>query len=422
MTTDAGATPRKGWYHGWNIVAACVVSMIAARGLPVSTFTLFVQDWSKELGTPISTLQLLMAPMALACAVLAPIVGSLADKYPARWLYAAGLLGTAALLLGVSVATATWQLVALYAVVLPITITLSATVVGNPLIARWFVRRIGLALGLAGFGMGLAGVVLPPIIGAVMPLLGWRTVWQWGALLTALVVAPIVVLTMRNRPTERDGLHYIKVEGAQQRNQGHGGKDGGGLRFRDIIKRRNFLLLLAVVVPVLAVHGGNTQNLAPIALSRGFTQQSVGILLSVMNLATIIATLALGLVSDRFGNRVPLVALGVMAAAGTAIIGVSDSFLVLCFGVALVGAAAGIWTLVAAAIAAEFGAASVGKGFGVVISFTPLAALAPFAIAKVHENTGSYATSLLVAAVVALIGTAVVSLMRERRGEQPGPA
>jgi hypothetical protein len=51
------ARPR-GWYHGWNIVAVCIVSQVAANGLTYNAFSLFLRDWSRELHAPISRLQL----------------------------------------------------------------------------------------------------------------------------------------------------------------------------------------------------------------------------------------------------------------------------------------------------------------------------------------------------------------------------
>lgn len=61
----ADGKTRKGWYHGWNIVAVCVLSQAVANGLPVNSFTLFVQDWSAELHAPISFFQLGLAALGL---------------------------------------------------------------------------------------------------------------------------------------------------------------------------------------------------------------------------------------------------------------------------------------------------------------------------------------------------------------------
>lgn len=405
----------RSWYHGWNVVAACVLSVIMARGIPVNSFSLFVHQWSQELGVPISTLQLMMAPLALTCAVIAPIIGGLADRYPARWLFAAGLLGTSLLLISASAVQSFWQLMAIYALLLPFTLNLSANIVGNPLIARWFVKRRGLALGLAGFGLGLAGMLLPPLIGAIMPEVGWRVVWLGAGLGAAVIVTPLVVLAMRDLPGERDGFDYVADRAAQHASSPHRASAGGALGVLDVLKRRNFLIVIAAALPVLGLHGGCLQNLAPIAASRGYSQQTAGMLIAVMSFAQVISTLGLGIISDRLGNRIALAGLGVAAAVGAAILGISGNLIFMGIGAASVGVGAGVWTPVATALAREFGT-SFGKAFGTVIIFTPLVAAMPFAIAWVFEKVGSYAPSLLTIAAVALAGASAALLLREQSG------
>ena len=70
-----------GWYHGWNIVAVCVLAGIAASALPINAFSLFLHDWSMQLHTPISTLQLGIGSCGLGCALL---VGLAVWQAPAR--------------------------------------------------------------------------------------------------------------------------------------------------------------------------------------------------------------------------------------------------------------------------------------------------------------------------------------------------
>jgi MFS family permease len=172
VMTDV-ARPR-GWYHGWNIVAVCIVSQVAANGLTYNAFSLFLRDWSRELHAPISRLQLAVAVMVLLAALISPVVGALADKYPARRLFACGLLGMSLFYLAVSMATAAWQLLTLYGLLAPLSLTLSTAIPANALISRWFVRRLGLALGLSAFGIGMAGVLLPPVVAVILPTVGWR--------------------------------------------------------------------------------------------------------------------------------------------------------------------------------------------------------------------------------------------------------
>jgi hypothetical protein len=61
--------------------------------------------------------------------------------------------------------------------------------------------------------------------------------------------------------------------------------------------------------------------------------------------------------------------------------------------------------------------------FGLVTFFLPATVLAPFAVAKTQEATGSYTPALLViTALTVVAGTACLLLMRERRGSHSAVA
>jgi MFS family permease len=412
MTSAGGAAP-KGWYYGWNIVTVCILSQIAANGLTYNTYSLWLHDWSTQLHTPISKLQLPIAFMAMFAALTSPVIGSIADKTPPRRMFTIGLLGMALFFLATSFVTSLWQLIALYGLLAPMVLGFCTAIPANALISRWFVRRRGLALGLSAFGIGMAGVVLPPIVAEILPEVGWRAIWRAGAALTAFVVLPIVVLTIRNRPTDREGLHY--VSDAAGGHHGHGGPSS--LSWGDVLKRRNFWLLVAVYLPIMAIQGGVGQNLAPYAASHGFNTQSAGLMISVLSLTHVIATVVLGLLSDRFGNRLPFAGLAIAVAAGAVLLAVGGGSLALVFvAVGLVGLGGGFMTLLAAGVAAEFGAEGFGRGFGAAMVFLPVSAFVPFVIATIQEATGSYAPALLALAVIVLIGGALVLLLKERHG------
>lgn len=399
----------------------CMLSQVAANSLTASTFSLFLPGWSKQLHAPISRLQLALALMVLLAAAISPLVGSLADKYPARWLFSGGLLTMGAFYLAISMASAAWQILALYGLLAPVALSLSTAIPCNALISRWFVRRLGLALGFSAFGIGLAGVLLPPLIAWILPVSGWRVIWRSGALLLALVVVPLVLLVMRNRPTERDGVYYLSRDGDgtnTRQTAAHGG-ESGQFGWRAVVARRNFWLLLAMFLSIMGLRGGLVQNVAPYAVSRGLGQQSAGLLLSVLSLSQVVSTLVLGMLSDRFGNRRPFTGLAVIMLIGAALVCFGQGLPLIIVGCVFLGTGGGSLTLLAAGIAAEFGPQGFGRAFGLGMMLLPLIALAPFFVARMQENTGSYVPALMGLALLVAIAGALSLLLRDQRDGPP---
>jgi MFS family permease len=411
-----GAGHRSLWYYGWNIVGVCILAQIAANAMAINSFSLFLHDWSKEFGLPISKFLLGLAGCGIGCSMIAPFVGVCADKYPTRILFGGGLAGMAVFCLGISVFTAPWQYYVLYSVVLPVSLCLCTSITANAVLSRWFVRRLGLALGLSSFGLAIAGVVMPPVIAVVMPGLGWRGVWRIAGLVIALIILPLVVLVLRDRPGEENGTFYLTKDGSAPPVHAHGFANTSTLTWHDVFARRNFWLLVIVYLPMLATYGACGQNVAPLAASRGLTTHSAGILLSLYSVSQIAVTLGGGILSDKFGNRLPLAGLAFATALGGVVVAYGHSFPMLALGIILAGSGGAFWPLLAAAVAAEFGAAGVGRAFGLLNFFLPVGVLAPFAVAKMQENTGSYTPVLLILSAVTLVGGALCLLMRERRG------
>ena len=112
------ASPR-GWYHGWSIVAVCILMQAVANGLTYNAFSLFLSDWSAQLHAPVSRFHLSVAAMALLASLAAPGVGVLADKLPARRLLVGGLLGIATFYFLTGSVQAIWQFSLLYGLLAP---------------------------------------------------------------------------------------------------------------------------------------------------------------------------------------------------------------------------------------------------------------------------------------------------------------
>jgi MFS family permease len=415
MTT---ARPRT-WYHGWNIVAVCILSQAVANGLTYNSLSLFLRGWSAELNTPISRLTLTVAIMGTVAAVLSPFIGVLADKYPARRLFVCGLLGMALFYAGVGSVTAAWQLLVLYGVLAAPALVLCTAIVANALISRWFVRRRGTAFGLSAFGIGLAGVLLPQIINPLLPIVGWRMIWWGGAAFVVVIVVPLVLVVIRNRPAEEEGRYYLTGESGPSSHHGHGGAGGNQLSWREVIARKNFWLLVGIYLPVVALSGAATQNIAPYAASHGLSRQTGAALLSLLSLMHVVATLVLGLISDRFGNRLPFIGLAVLMVIGSLLLALGSDLPVIVVGCFLIGLGSGVFTLLAAAIAVEFGAEGVGRAFGLCMMFVPVITLTPFLIAKTQEMTGSYAPAFIGGAVFLAMSGFLATLYRERRPGSP---
>lgn len=73
-----------------------------------------------------------------------------------------------------------------------------------------------------------------------------------------------------------------------------------------------------------------------------------------------------------------------------------------------------MFTLLAAALAVEFGAVGMGRAFGLSMLFVPIGALSPFLVAKTQETTGNYVLALMGLAMLVIVAGVLSLLLRER--------
>jgi MFS family permease len=262
----------------------------------------------------------------------------------------------------------------------------------------------------------LAGVVLPQIIRPLLPVVGWRMIWWGGGVFVAVVVVPIMLVVVRNRPSEEEGRYYLTGDGTAAGHHGHGAGGSSQMSWRDVVKRKNFWLLVGIYLPLVALSGAAVQNIVPYATSHGLSGQTGATLLSLLSAMHVIATLVLGLLSDRFGNRLPFIGLAVLMVTGSLLLALGSDLPIIVAGCLLIGLGSGVFTLLAAAIAVEFGAEGMGRAFGLCMMFVPVITLSPFLIARSQEATGSYTHAFIGGAIFLAFSGLLATLYRERRG------
>ncbi|MCK9542869.1 MAG: MFS transporter [Novosphingobium sp.] len=416
MTDEVGRGRSRGWYHGWNVVGACVVAQVSSLGLTINCFSLFIPHWSAEFDVPVSTLALAITLFSFVTAFLSYQIGILASRYPARWLFGGGIALLAACHLLISQVGAGWEIIALYVLVLPFAISFTGSIPAQSLVSRWFAQKSGLAMGLTATGMTLAGVLFPPVIVHFLPLAGWRVIWAGMGVAMLAVTLPIALLAMRDRPDPDDPAIYARPP------DGHAQAAPSAVTLAGIVRRRNFWVIMSAFLSVQLIALTVAVDIAPIIYSYGGTAGAAGLFLSIYSAGSIAAKLGSGWLADRIGNSVPLALTAVAGGTGAILLAVPDTHPLYLAGVAItLGLAGGAWTLLASSMLAEFGPVAFGRAFGLAATFSPLPTLAPPVVAWIHEASGSFALPLIGLGVLAFVAAGAVMAFYRAPGAAPAP-
>jgi MFS family permease len=407
-------------FYGWVVVAAAFVTM--AVGVNARTaFSLLYPPILAEFGWSRGLTAATFAVGYLAATLYAPFLGVLMDRWGPRVVFPAGLLSLAAGLVLATRMTAPWHLHA----------TLGILVAGGSVfvsynghslfLPNWFVRRRGLAVGLAFSGVGVGSVVLFPWLQRLIDGPGWRAACWALAALVVLLLVPLNVLVPRQRPEDLG----LRPDGDPAP------APGPGLAARvpdDVVDpawaavewtlgraartARFWWLGLAYLTALFAWYAIQVHQ-TKYLLEVGFSADAAAWALGLVGLTGVAGQIALGHLSDRVGREWAWT----LAGGGYA----------LCYALLL---ALGAWPspallylMVAAQGALGYGLASVfgaipaelfhGRRFGTIFGTLTLfanagAGLGPWVTGLLYDLTGGYAAAFALALALSLVSVAAV--------------
>jgi MFS family permease len=220
MTTTL--TPvRRRVHPAWVVAGVAFVALLGAAGFRAAPGVLMVplQD---EFGWSRGTLSLAVGVNLVLFGLTAPFAAALMDRFGIRRVTTCALL-LIAVGSGLTVfVQASWQLVLLWGVLVGLGTGSMALVFAATVAQRWFVRRRGLVTGILTAGSATGQLVFLPVVAAVAEHSGWRVASLIIAA-AALAVVPLVVLALRDHPSDLGVTAYGAEEPARRENGDHRG-------------------------------------------------------------------------------------------------------------------------------------------------------------------------------------------------------
>jgi len=267
-------------------------------------------------------------------------------------------------------------------------------------IALWFERRRGMAIGLVS-AIGSVGISATPLlIEGVIGQHGWRTAWAIEGIAVWLIVIPLAIFAMRDKPSvlgqRPDGIP-LPPEGTPHPVE-------QGLTRGEVVKHPYFWLLASAVAVSGMLSTAVAFHQISLLTARGLTVTQAAANFIPQTLAGLVATLATGYLIDRFAPRwMTAGSMFVLAAAPLWGPIVQPGLSAVFFGVLLGVSGNMIRTVEAASLPHYFGTRHLGSIRGVVSSISVGGTAAgPLAFAAVFDRVGSYSPVMVASAAVPL--------------------
>jgi len=415
----ASAAKRSAIFYGWYIVAVGFLANVASSFALASTMSIFLKPLTADLGISRGVFSLLRSGEGIISASVAPLVGTLVDRYGGRWLM---VIGTTIVAIGYFLLTHVESFAQFTAIRLTF-VTLGDSMMGymvvNVIIAQWFMRQRSRALAISSMGVGFAKVCMPVLAAWLILTLGWRQTWLvFGCLTLVLLVVP-ALLVIRRSPESMgllpDGAAEIPADDNNTKNDlgaaGIGAQEALWTRAEAVRTSAFWLLVITFGISSMGVTGLNLHVYSYVT-DIGHSPVIAATVMSIIASMQLASPLAWGILADQIGARYAATLRFVIQAIGLAVAILTDNLLCLYGGFFLYGIGlGGNMVLPDTLWAGYFGRRSLGKirGLGLLVSQV-LAASGPPFFGFLFDITGGYGLSFAIFGTV-LMTSAGLSLM-----------
>lgn len=380
------------YFYGWNIVAAVFMLTLVGFGCAY-TFSSFMASLQTEFGASRGAISLVFSLAGFLYFGLGVVTGPLADRWGARKLIALGICLIGAGFILASRAQSILHVYLAYSLGVGLGVG-CAYVPALGVVQRWFVRRRGLASGLAVSGIGVGTLVMPPLALWLISAFSWRT-----AYLVIGVVAVLMGLCAAMMVIDKPARLGLAPDG-EKAAAAPASPDGHGLTVRQAVRTLRFLglyaacLFSAIGVFVPFVH------LIPYALEHQISGTNAVVLLGMIGVGSTAGRSFLGGVADRIGRGVFLVVTCAGMSVSLGIWNWGEGFFSLSVFALLFGVFYGGWVAVLPAVVADyFGERHVAGIIGALYTSVAIGTLlGPAAAGFLFDFSGSYSMPILISA------------------------
>jgi MFS family permease len=386
----------------WWIVFACASGLLVGAGsILIFTFGVFLKPVTSDLGITRGDLSAGLGISAWFVALACPIVGYLIDRFGTRRVMVPGILlfALAVASFGLMPANSLLLVYAIFCIAHFIS-GVQTPIPYAAVIAHWFDRERGIALGIATAGVGLGVALIPQLAALLIRHFGWRDAY-FGLGVAVVVLAFIpVTLFVREPPWARAAKSEPRTDATAAL---------PGLGAMAALKTGNFWTLsIAFFLGVMAING-TIVHIVALLTDRGIALQVATGALSIAGLAIIVGRVICGWCLDRFWGPYIAACFFALPMVGIALLGSGWAYPIPLIGAAFCGAGIGAEIdLMAFFISRYFGLKAYGKVYGLMFMLFNLGtgfgpALSGAAFDHFHSYTQIFAVYEVALAVTCML-------------------
>ena len=404
-------------YYGWWIVFAAFLNLFLVVGIIFYGFPAFYPYFVQDLHfTRAQLTQGFLLGFLLAGLPFGIVAGALIDRIGARTVILCGIALVAGSLILMSRITTFWQFEIL-CIVEVIGYVFAGPIANQVLVARWFERRRGQAMGYAYLGLGLGGVAAPLLVNYLTRNYGWRPALQLIGATIALVLVPVGLWITRSSPADR-GID-LKQFGESSGESSAALPTAAPSGVSHAIQTAPFWLILLGSTLAIGAIGAVIQHFILFLKDSGYSATVASRYLSILLTASLGGRVVVGYIADRFSKSFIMAIFYFLIGASVLLLAYPQSTAAVWAFAAIFGFSMGAdYMLIPLVVSENFGTASLGKILALIIMGYSVGQWAgPWFVGRMFDIHHNYDLAWKLIAIFAMVGSVLIYLtfVRSRR-------
>ncbi len=410
---------RTNFYYGWVVLGIGALGMIMTSPGQTYAVSIFLERFIADLGLSRSVVSALYTVGTLCGGLMLPLAGRLIDRHGVRrmMLSVSVLFGLACMYMSTVHNTV---MLLLGFVLIRLLGQGALFLVSANVINRWWVRRRGTVMGMAGVITAVLGLgAFPLMLDRLIPAVGWRTAYTLLGIMVIALMVPLSWAFLRERP-EDHGLH---PDGAPPRRTS-AGPDTPPIEdnwlSRDALRTSAFWVFALSVASISMLTTGLMFHIVSIFQDSGLSASAAAAVYAPIAVTAAAFTFTGGVLMDRIATRIIMgTALGLQVIALLMARGLGGPVAVALYGITL-GATQGLSRSVSSVVWAKyFGRTHLGSIAGSAQTASVIgAALGPPVLGIGRDMLGSYDLPLVLCTSLPLVLLAALFRVRPPKRTQ----
>ncbi len=396
-------------YYGWWIVLAAFLNLFFVVGIIFYGFPVFYPYFVESLGfTRAQLTQGFLLGFLVAGLPFGILAGTLIDRIGPRFVILAGVMLVALSLILMGRMRHFWQFEFL-CVLEVVGYVLAGPIANQVLIARWFHRRRGQAMGYAYLGLGLGGVVAPMLVNFLARSLGWRHSLELLGTAILLVLVPIGFWVTRSSPDDVRALPQAFGE-VTLPTENSPVLAGPSIGVSQAIRSASFWLLLIGSTLAIGAIGAVIQHFIWFLKDIGYSAAVASQYSTILLAASLAGRVIVGHLADRFRKSYMMAFFYFLIGASVFLLSNSHSSVILWTFALVFGFSMGADFMLIPLVTAEcFGTTSLGKLLSLIIMGYSIGQWAgPWFVGKIFDARHSYDIAWTIIAIAGVAGAAAI--------------